>query len=541
LKRNSWERFSTAESLQNYPYGARRPVMIGAAGAVATSQPLATLAGIQTLCIGGNAVDAAISMAITLTIVEPTSNGIGSDAFALVWDGKLHGLNASGKSPQNLPLEPFAELDAMPNLGWLTTTVPGAVSAWYSLWKRWGKLPFEQLFDTAIRYAEEGFPVSPEVARNWQRSQQVYLPLHGAEFKPFQEVFFPGQRAPRVGEIWRSPAHAETLRAIATSHGEAFYQGKLADAIAEFAEQTGGYLTRDDLAMHQADWVDPISTNYRGVTVWEIPPNTHGIATLMALNILEGFDLSEFPRDSIDSFHLQIEAMKLAYVDTHRYVADPRFMELSTQDLLSKSYAAERRQLIRETALQAPIPGMPKGGTVYLTAVDRDLMVSFIQSNYMGFGSGILIPGTGIALQNRATGFSTQAGHPNQVAPGKRPYHTIIPGFLTHEDQPIGPFGVMGGPMQPQGHLQMVVNLMDYGMNPQAALDAPRWQWLSENRVLLEQSVGSNIAIGLSDRHHHIEIGGNPTSFGRGQMILKHDDVFIAASEPRADGLAIAI
>lgn len=541
MKRHSWDNFFTEASLHNYPYASRRRVLLGSSGAVATSQPLATLAGMQMLCSGGNAVDAAIAMAITLTVVEPVSNGIGSDAFALVWDGKLHGLNASGKSPQNLPSEPFADLTHMPSLGWLTTTVPGAVSAWQSLSERWGKLPFEQLFEPAIRYAESGFPVSPEVARAWQGSEQVFLPLQGAEFQPFQEVFFPGQRAPRVGEIWRSPAHAETLRAIATSHGEAFYHGKLAEAIAQFAEQTGGYLTREDLANHQADWVDPISTNYRGVTVWEIPPNTHGIAALMALNILEGFDLAQYPRDSIESFHLQIEAMKLAYADAHRYVADPRFMEVSFEDLLSKTYAATRRQLIQDTAIASPIPGIPKGGTVYLSAADGDLMVSFIQSNFMGFGSGILIPGTGIALQNRATGFSVAPGHPNQVAPGKRPYHTIIPSFLTHEDQPIGAFGVMGGPMQPQGHLQMVVNLIDYGLNPQAALDAHRWQWMQNNQVLLEQSVPQNIAMGLSDRHHQIELSANPSGFGRGQMVFRHGDIFVAASEPRADGLAIVL
>lgn len=493
------------------------------------------------LCSGGNAVDAAIAMAITLTVVEPISNGMGSDAFAFVWDGQLHGLNASGKSPQNLPLELFAGLTQMPSIGWLTPTVPGAVSAWQSLSKRWGKLPFEQLFEPAIRYAESGFPVSPEVARAWKDSEQIFLPLEGAEFKPFQAVFFPGHRAPRVGEIWRSPAHAETLRAIASSHGEDFYRGKLAAAIAQFAEQTGGYLTREDLANHQAEWVDPISTNYRGITVWEIPPNTQGIAALMALNILEGFDLGQYPRDSIESFHLQIEAMKLAYADVHRYVADPRFMEVGFEDLLSKSYAATRRQLIQETAIAAPIPGMPKGGTVYLAAADGDLMVSFIQSNFMGFGSGILIPGTGIALQNRASGFSVESGHPNQVAPGKRPYHTIIPSFLTYENQPIGAFGVMGGPMQPQGHLQMVVNLVDYGLNPQAALDAPRWQWLKDDRVLLEQSVAQNIAMGLSDRQHHIQLSANPSGFGRGQMVLRHGEGFVAASEPRADGLAIVL
>lgn len=541
MKSSPRDRFFDPDRLKDYPFASRRRVLIGTEGAVATSQPLATQAGIEMLRAGGNAIDAAIATAITLTVVEPTSNGIGSDAFALVWDGTLHGLNASGKSPQHLTISDFINLDTMPLYGWQSVTVPGAVSAWRCLWKRWGKLPFERLFEPAIRYAEQGFPVSPETARAWQRAETIYGSLDRAEFKPFQDVFFPNGRSPRVGEIWRSSDHARTLRTIATTEGEAFYRGELADAIALFAEQTGGNLSREDLAMHQPQWVDPISTQYRGFTVWEIPPNTQGIAALMALNILEEFDLSTCSFDSIERYHWQIEAMKLAFADVYHYVSDSQFMSVQSGALLSKAYAIDRRQLICDIASPQAIPGLPKGGTVYLAAADRDLTVSFIQSNYLGFGSGILIPGTGIALQNRACGFSTQAGHPNQVAPGKRPFHTIIPGFLSEGDRPIGAFGVMGGDMQPQGHLQVVSNVIDYGLNPQAALDAPRWRWVANNQVLLEQTVPSTVVAGLIDRHHKIQLSAEPSAFGRGQMILRNNNVLIAGSESRADGVAIVI
>lgn len=528
------------KNLSDYPYPSARRVVMGKRRAVATSQPLATLAGMEMFWAGGNAVDAALATAIALTVVEPTSNGIGSDAFALVWDGKLHGLNASGRSPQNLTLEQFAGMDRVPSLGWLPVTVPGAVSAWRSLSERWGKLPFEQLFEPAIRYAEEGFPVSPVTAQAWKLAEAVYLPLTAPEFEPFKEVFFPNNRAPEAGEVWGSEAHAKTLRAIAQSGGESFYRGEIAQAIANFAANTGGLLTTADLAAHQADWVEPISTDYRDLTVWEIPPNGQGIATLMALNILEGFNISQYPRESVESYHLQIEAMKLAFADVHRHVADPHFMEVAVEHLLDKAYAKERQQLIGEQAIPLAKFGLPKGGTVYLAAADEELMVSFIQSNYEGFGSGILIPGTGIALQNRGVGFTLEAGHPNQVAPAKRSFHTIIPGFLTQGNQPLGPFGVMGGPMQPQGHLQVVVNLADYGLNPQATLDAPRWRFLSGNRVLLEQRVPHHIAIALAERGHDIQVSAQGAEFGKGQIILRREGVLVAASEPRADGLALA-
>jgi gamma-glutamyltranspeptidase/glutathione hydrolase len=525
-------------SLIEYPYASSRRVILGKSYAAATSQPLATLAGMEMFWAGGNAIDAAIAMAITLTVVEPTSNGIGSDAFAIVWDGQIHGLNASGRSPKSLDLKEFEELDRVPQLGWLPVTVPGAVSAWKILWERWGKLPFEQLFAPAIRYAEQGYPVSPETARAW-KTAEFFLSQTGQEFEYFKQTFFPNDRAPHAGEVWGSLNHASTLREIATTGGESFYQGKLAERIANFAADSNGYLTAIDLSTHQPDWVQPISTDYRDITVWEIPPNGQGIAALMALNILEGLELAKYSRDSVTSFHWQLEAMKLAFADAHQHVADPAWMQVTPAQLLDKQYATQRRNLIGDRAgfFQA---GLPSGGTVYLAAADQDLMISFIQSNYEGFGSGVLIPETGIALQNRGTGFTLQTGHPNQIAPGKRSFHTIIPGFLTQGNQPLGPFGVMGGHMQPQGHVQVVVNLMDYGMNPQAALDAPRWQVTTGKNIWLEQSVPRSVALALSDRGHAIQIKADGRSFGKGQIILRHNDCFIAASEPRADGLALA-
>lgn len=508
--------------------------------AVATSQPQATLAGMEMLWAGGNAVDAAIASAIALSVVEPTSNGMGGDAFALVWDGQLHGLNASGKSPQHLTLDQFAGMSQMPSLGWLTVTVPGVVSAWYKLWERWGKLPFEQLFAPAIRYAEQGFPVSPVTAQAWQQAEPIYLPLTEPEFAPFQSVFFPKGRAPKAGEVWGSPLHAQTLKSIAHSGGESFYRGELAQKIANFAADTGGFLTTEDLATHQADWVTPVSTNYRQVRVWEIPPNGQGIAALIALNLLAGFEMASFARESGDSYHRQIEAMKLAFADINYYVGDPRFMEVSTEQLLDKTYAAQRRQLIQDQAMPVAKTGYPRGGTVYLAAADEDLMISFIQSNFEGFGSGILIPETGIALHNRGSGFVLSKGHPNQFAPAKRPFHTIIPGFLTQDDKPLGPFGVMGGQMQPQGHLQVVLNLIDYAMNPQAALDAPRWRFLHDRLVLLEPNVPSEVVSTLVRWGHQVRTTHDRGAFGKGQIILKQGEVLIAASEPRADGLALA-
>lgn len=527
-------------NLTEYPYPSTRKVVLGHKGAVATSQPLASVAGIEMLLAGGNAVDAALAMAIALTVVEPTSNGIGGDAFALVWDGRLHGLNASGMSPSALDYDTFASEGKVPVRGWLPVTVPGAPSAWRALSDRFGKLPFEQLFAPAIRYAEEGFPVSPETAGAWRRSANVYQSLEGKCFEPFKKVFFPLGRGPNTGEIWNSHPHARTLREIASTGAESFYSGNLANQMAQFAADTGGYLSLDDLKNHRSDWVEPISLKYRGLEVYQIPPSGQGIAALMALGILQGFDLGKFPRDSAESFHWQIEAMKLAFADAERHVADPRFMTVSTNTFLDETYLASRRKLVGEAAA-VPETGIPKGGTVYLCAADGELMVSFIQSNYMGFGSGVLVDGTGIALQNRGSGFTLEARHPNQYAPAKRPFHTIIPGFLTQGGKPLGPFGVMGGHMQPQGHVQVVVNLADYEMNPQAALDAPRWQWIKGKEVQLESSVPEQVTTGLRERGHTIEASAARTFFGRGQMILRDGETLVAASETRADGLAIVL
>lgn len=527
-------------NLTSYPYPSSRTVMMGKRGAVATSQPLASLAGVEMLLAGGNAVDAAVAMAIALTVVEPTSNGIGGDLFALVWDGKLHGLNASGKSPLRLTPDRFGEMTEVPNLGWLTVTIPGAVSGWQKLWQRWGRLSFEHLFEPAVRYAEEGYPVSPRTALAWQQAERKYLPLTAPEYRAFKNVFFRNNRAPKAGETWQSDSHGYTLRSIAKHGDEKFYRGEMAEQIAHFAADTGGFINLGDLIAHEAEWVDPIQTNYRDVTVWEMPPNTQGLGALMALNILEGFELGRFPRDSAESYHLQIEAMKLAFADIHRHVADRHFMEMPIEALLSKEYAAKRREEIGDRASICAKPGFPQGGTVYLCAADGDLMVSLIQSNYDGFGSGLLVPDTGIALHNRGSGFTLQEDHPNRVGPRKRPFHTIIPGFLTQEGKPLGAFGVMGAQMQPQGHVQMVTNLVDYGMNPQTALDAPRWRFLRENHVMLESGVPSEVAEELERKGHQIAVTNNETNFGKGQGILQQNDVFVAASDPRADGCAIA-
>jgi gamma-glutamyltranspeptidase/glutathione hydrolase len=532
-------------TLEHYPYASRRLPLVATRGVVATSKPLAAQAGLRMLLKGGNAVDAAIATAVTLTVVEPGSNGIGSDAFALVWDGaRLRGLNGSGRAPATHHPELFAQqgLSEIPARGWLPVTVPGAPALWRDLHAEFGKLPFEELFEPAIWYAENGHPVAPGQASAWNTAFDTFKALgERPEMAGWFETFAPEGRAPRAGEIWRSPDHARTLRLIAESRAEEFYRGSLAEKIAAWAEETGGYITKGDLADHTSTWVEPISTCYRGYEVWEIPPNGQGITALVALNILEGFDLAKHPRESIESYHLQIEAMKLAFADARRYVADPEKADVPTRGLLDKGYAAERRRLVGDRALD-PRPGEPpRGGTVYLCAADGDgMMVSFIQSNYQGFGSGVVPPGTGIALQNRGHGFTLEPNHPNQVAPGKRPYHTIIPSFLTEGGRAVGPFGVMGGFMQPQGHVQMVVNQVDYGLNPQASLDAPRWQWMQGRTVALEHAVGAHIAQGLAARGHAVTIPAAVGGFGHGEIIRRlRNGAYVVGSEPRTDGAAV--
>jgi gamma-glutamyltranspeptidase/glutathione hydrolase len=528
-----------------YPYYSRRMPVLATRGVVATSEPLAAQAGLWMLRQGGNAVDAALATAIALTVVEPTSNGIGSDAFAIVWDGKqLHGLNGSGRAPATHTPQLFADLGhtTMPARGWLPVTVPGAPATWRDLHQRFGKLPFADLFAPAIAYAEGGYPVAPVTAAGWGNAARVYAERNtDPEFQGWFPTFAPGGKAPQAGDIWSSPDHARTLRAIAESNAETFYKGEIAAQIADFAAATGGYLTRADLAAHTSTWVEPIGTSYHGYEVWEIPPNGQGIAALSALNILEGLDLGRYPRESVESYHRQIEAMKLGFTDALRYVADMDHCDVPVRGLLDKSYAAERRRLIGECALD-PVAGTPpRGGTVYLCAADGDgMMISMIQSNYQGFGSGIVIPGAGIALQNRGACFVLDSEHPNCVGPNKRPYHTIIPAFLTRGGEAVGPFGVMGGYMEPQGHVQVVVNQVDYDMNPQAALDAPRWQWQRGKEVAVEMAAPQHVLSGLAARGHLLSVQHSGGSFGKGQIIRRlTNGAYVAGSEPRCDGCAV--
>lgn len=525
-----------------YPYPSRRNVVYGRKGMVATSQPLAAQAGLQILKEGGNAVDAAIATAACLTVVEPTANGIGSDAFALVWvDGKLHGLNASGPAPQKLSIEAVkaAGYDReMPKRGMIPVTVPGAPAAWAELSRKFGKLPLTQVLAPAIEYAESGYPVSPTLAKCWQQYYESYTEeFNGPEFQYWYDTFAPAGRAPKAGEIWRSPGHAAALRLIAETNGEAFYRGELADRIDAFFQKHGGFLRKEDLAAYSPEWVHPIKIHYRGYDVWEIPPNGQGLVALHTLNILKGFEFSE--KESVETYHKQIEAMKLAFADGLKYITQPSEMTVSVAGLLSDRYAEERRALIGEEAL-TPEPGHPpKGGTVYLATADGEgNMVSFIQSNYMGFGSGIVIPGTGISLQNRGHNFSLNPNHANALKPGKKTYHTIIPGFLTKGDQPVGPFGVMGAFMQPQGHVQVIMNTIDFHLNPQAALDAPRWLWTGDRTVEVEAGFSSEIARALVRKGHQIKVALNEDGFGRGQIIWRDPEtgVLSGATEPRTDG-----
>lgn len=524
-----------------YPYPSQRTVNYARRGMVATSQPLAAQAGLDILKKGGNAVDAAIATAACLTVVEPTSNGIGSDAFALIWTkGKLHGLNASGPAPKSISIEALKRdgLKTIPSHGFVPVTVPGAPGAWAQANRKFGKLPLAEVLAPAIDYARHGYPLSPNLAKYWSYAFSKYTKnLQGQEFKSWFETFAPGGKAPQAGEMWRSPDHADTLEEIADTQAESFYRGRLAEKIDQFSRQYNGYIRAEDLADFHPEWVEPINVNYRGYDVWEIPPNGQGLVALMALNILRGFEFST--RDSDISFHRQIEAMKLAFADGQKYITDPNNMSVTVERLLSGGYGNERRQLIGDTALQ-PQPGTPpQGGTVYLATADGDgNMVSYIQSNYMGFGSGLVVPGTGIALQNRGHNFSLDPSHDNALAPGKRTYHTIIPGFMTRDNRPVGPFGVMGGFMQPQGHLQVVMNTIDFGLNPQAALDAPRWQWTEGKTILVEQAFPNSIAAQLARRGHNIQVNLDSGLFGRGQIIWRDPEtgVLSGGTEGRTDG-----
>lgn len=516
------------------PYAwPRKPVLAG--NVVCTTQPLAAQAGLAMLADGGNAVDAIIATAITITLVEPVSNGLGSDAFAIVWDGeKLHGLNASGRSPAAWTREYFNGVE-VPARGWNSVTVPGAVSAWVELHAKFGKLPFARLFERAIHYGRDGFLVSPTIAGQWAAQVSELKSQPG-----FADAFLPGGRAPLPGELFRFPEHAATLEKIARTNGEAFYRGELADAMEAHSTANGAAMLAADLAAHRADWVGTISHDYRGYTVHEIPPNGQGIAALIALGILQHLDMASLPVDSADSLHLQIEAMKLAFADAHAFVADIDFMPVKPDGLLDADYLAQRCKLIDRNQAQVFGAGTPpSGGTVYLTAADAaGMMVSMIQSNNQGFGSGVVVPGTGISLHNRGANFVATPGHPNQIGPRKRPYHTIIPGFVTKQDAPVMTLGVMGGPMQPQGHLQVIVRIADYGQNPQAACDGPRFRWVQGLQVTVEDGFPAATLDELRRRGHDLVSVSDYNAFGACQAIWRLEDGYLGVSDPRRDGQA---
>jgi gamma-glutamyltranspeptidase/glutathione hydrolase len=528
------------------PYTTTR-LPVFARNVVSTSHPLAAQAGLRMLQKGGNAVDAAIAAAAAITITEPVSNGLGSDAFCILWDGKeLHGLNASGRAPQSWTPEYFKrkygdDAKSPPKRGMDSVSVPGAVASWVALSERFGKLPFADLMEPAIEIAERGYLMPVVVQQKWAAATDELKSEAG-----FAQAFLPWGRAPNVGELFQFKAAARGLRAIAESKGQSFYGGEMAQAIEKFAAANNGSIKASDFAAYKPEWVKPIGKNYRGYTLHEIPPNGQGISALIALGILDKFDLANMPVDGVDSQHLQIEAMKLGFADTYRFVAEPSAMEVTAEQMLDDAYLASRAKLIDMKRAQDFGAGNPvKGGTIYLSAADENgMMVSFIQSNYMGFGSGCVEPSFGVSLQNRGHAFSLDAkglNPANLVAPGKRPFHTIIPAFLTKDGQPVMSYGVMGANMQPQGHLQTLVRMLDYGQNPQTACDAPRWRYNAGLEINVEAGMNPATVKGLAERGHQMAvINDSYQDFGAGQFIWRAGDPkvhgYVVASDSRRDG-----
>ncbi|MBR5094391.1 MAG: gamma-glutamyltransferase family protein [Oscillospiraceae bacterium] len=522
---------------QRFPLYARR-------GMVNCSSPQAAAAGLEALRRGGNAIDAAVSAAAALTVTEPTANGLGSDAFALVWserEQKLFGLNASGPAPmladaRKVLDEGRDEKGRMPRHGWTPVTVPGAVGAWAALTARFGRRSLAQDLSEALRYAREGYPCAPNLASAWQRAFAIYQESLGEPcFGAWSRTFAPQGRAPEAGELIRLPDHADTLEEIGRTDGESFYRGELAKRIDAESRRSGGWLRYEDLAAYRPLWVEPIRLDYRGWEVCEIPPNGQGIVALMALNILKEFDFPE--KDSPLTVHRQIEALKMAFADAFACVTDPAHMQVDPQALLDPACGARRAAQMTERARVWSSALPPRSGTVYLCCADGEgNMVSYIQSNYMGFGSGIVIDGTGIALQNRGADFSLDPASPNVLRPCKRSYHTIIPGFLMKDGAPVGPFGVMGGYMQPQGHVQVVMGMVDFHLDPQQALDAPRFQWLRDGSVTVESRFDPELARALQRRGHDLRVDLDTAHFGRGQIIQRlPGGVLVGGTESRTD------
>ncbi len=535
-------RFEFDPAMHRYP-SIRFPVY-ARGGMVNCSSPQASAAGLEVLRKGGNAMDAAVAAAAALTVTEPTANGLGSDAFALIWsekDQQLYGLNSSGRAPMLASIDRLREDGSgadgrMPKFGWAPVTVPGAVKAWSAVNERFGRLSLAEDLEPAVNYAADGYPCSPNLSKAWNNSFSRYREvLQGPSFDAWFRTFAPLGRAYEAGEMICLPDHAATLEEIGRTKGESFYTGELARRIDEESRKYGGYLRYEDLAAHEALWVLPIRIDYRGYEVCEIPPNGQGIVALIALNIMKEFTFAG--KGSPETCHRQIEAMKMAFAEAFRTVTDPDHMTVDYHSFLRPEYGAARAAQMTELAQTWTDQIPPKSGTVYLCCADGEgNMVSFIQSNYMGFGSGIVIDGTGIALQNRGADFSLDPADINCLKPGKRSYHTIIPGFLMKDGRPVGPFGVTGAYMQPQGHVQVVSNFVDFHMNPQQALDAPRWQWMRDGSVMVEEGFDPEIVQALKARGHDIHVSQDTPSFGRGQMIVRLDNgVLVGGTECRTD------
>ena len=522
------------------PYSAGRYCITARNGMVATGSALASQAGLEILKKGGNAVDAAVATAAALTVVEPTANGLGSDAFALVWiKDELYGLNASGYSPAAITREKVLAQHPdgkMPVFGWTPVMVPGAVKGWAALVKRFGRLSLAEDLAPAVSYAENGYPLSPLLAEMWKRSVKRYSEFKDdPAFAEWFRTFAPEGKAPAFGDIVTLKNHAKTLKLIGETDGDAYYSGEIAEQIVKQSERDGGFFSKEDFSTYDVSWVNPVHVDYRGYDVWEIPPNGQGITALMALNILKEFDFSQ--KECSDTYHKQFEAMKLAFADAKHYITDPAHMKIDYNELLKPEYGAQRSRLISD---ESALPGYgtpPSHGTVYLCTADSEgNMVSMIQSNYMGFGSGIVVEGYGIALQNRGADFTLNPEDANVLEGHKKSYHTIIPGFITKDHKAVGPFGVMGGYMQPQGHVQVVMNMIDFHLNPQQALDAPRWQWVSGRKFIIEPEFNNQIAQQLASKGHEISYALNRTSFGRGEIIIRLDNgVLVGGTESRTD------
>ena len=532
-----------------YSFASHRNIVYAKKGMACSTSPIASQVGLDILKSGGNAMDAAIAMATTLPLVEPTGNGLGSDCFALVWsekDQKLFGLDGSGVAPMALSAEKVKEAGytTVPMNGWLPTMVPGAPSAWAELRRRFGTKSMAELMAPAIQYARDGFCIPVNVYKQWKAEVVRFTAAAEKEpevFGPWLKYFTKDGRTYEPGDTFVNPDYAATLESLAATDCESYYHGDIMKKIVAFSNETGGFFAESDFENYKAQWVEPISVNYKGYDVCEMPPNGHGITALMALNMLKGLELSD-SRETADVYHKMIEATKLAFVDTKKFVADPRYMRTKVSDMLSDRYADVRRALITDKAVY-PEAGDPScGGTVYFCVADgMGNMVSFIQSNYNRFGSGIVIPGTAITIQDRGANFSLDPESDNYLEGGKKAYHTIIPGFLMKDGKAVGPFGVMGGFMQPQGHVQVVVNTVDYHMNPQECLDAPRFQWVGEKKVQLEREVPAHIAQKLADMGHEVTIVNANLGMGRGEIIWRMDDgTLVGGTEPRADGTIAA-